>query len=249
MHGSPWSHDTAVPLLLFRRGRLRGRRIPGRASHQDIGETLARLLDLPTRPDVTGRPLREAFSDGGGPTRPGLLAVLVLDAMRADYLDRYADLLPSLSRLAAASARFVEARVDYVPTNTSTAHTTISTRTDPAIHGIVGNTLYDRRTAEPTSLTRTHRPATSWRARSRTAGASLLEGGRRSSFRAGRTTRRSRWPVTERAWPTAAPSGSRTTTPGAATGARTRTATGSRRRSRAPLRSAARRRRPPLAGP
>ncbi|WP_419162276.1 alkaline phosphatase family protein [Candidatus Palauibacter sp.] len=151
MHGSPWSHDTAVPLLLYGPGVFEAGEYPGRASHQDIGETLARLLDLPPRPDVTGRPLREAFSDGGGPTRPGLLAVLVLDAMRADYLDRYADLLPSLSRLAAASARFVEARVDYVPTNTSTAHTTIATRTDPAIHGIVGNTLYDRRTAEPAS--------------------------------------------------------------------------------------------------
>ncbi|WP_420463485.1 alkaline phosphatase family protein [Candidatus Palauibacter sp.] len=159
MHGSPWSHDTAVPLLLYGPGVFEPGTYRGPASHQDIGATLTTLLGLPPRADVTGRPLRAAFSDGGNEAdggqgdagaRPGLVAVLVLDAMRADYLDRYADLLPNLTRLAAGAARFAETRVDYVPTNTSTAHTTLSTGTDPSVHGIVGNTLYDRRTGQST---------------------------------------------------------------------------------------------------
>ncbi|WP_420442183.1 alkaline phosphatase family protein [Candidatus Palauibacter sp.] len=148
MHGSPWPYDSDLLLLLHGASFFRPGVYGGPASHQDIGATVADLLGLPPGAGATGRSLREAFASDEGPPRPGLVAVLVLDAMRADYVERRAELLPNLTRLAEESARFAEARVDYFPTNTSTAHSTISTATDPAVHGIVGNSLYDRRTGE-----------------------------------------------------------------------------------------------------
>ncbi len=148
MHGGPWPFDSDLLLLLHGERFFRPGVYGGAASHQDIGATVTDLLGLPPWAGATGRPLREAFAGADGPVRPGLVAVLVLDAMRADYLERRAELLPNLTRLVAGSAHFSEARVDYLPTNTSTAHSTISTAADPAIHGIVGNTLYDRRIGE-----------------------------------------------------------------------------------------------------
>ena len=145
MHGGPWPHDSDLLLLLHGASYFRPGVYGGAASHQDIGATVSELLGLPPAAGATGRALREALTGGDETPRPSLVAVLVLDAMRADYLERRAELLPNLSRLAAESARFADARVDYLPTNTSTAHSTISTATDPAIHGIVGNTLYDVR--------------------------------------------------------------------------------------------------------
>ncbi|WP_420449762.1 alkaline phosphatase family protein [Candidatus Palauibacter sp.] len=148
MHGGPWPFDSDLLLLLHGESFFRPGVYGGAASHQDIGATVVDLLGLSSGADATGRPLREVFADAERPGRPGVVAVLVLDAMRDDYLERWAELLPNLSRLAAESARFTEARVDYLPTNTSTAHSTISTAMDPALHGIVGNTLYDRRIGE-----------------------------------------------------------------------------------------------------
>ena len=148
MHGGPWPHDSDLPLLLHGPGTFRPGVYHAQASHQDIGATVGRLLGLPPWPGATGRPLSEAFAGGAEAGRPALVAVLVLDALRSDYLRRKVDLLPNLSRLAEEGARFANARSDYLPTNTSTAHSTIATATDPAIHGIVGNGLYDRRTGE-----------------------------------------------------------------------------------------------------
>ena len=151
MHGGPWPFDSDLLLLLHGASFFRPGVYGGPASHQDIGATVTDLLGLPPSTGQTGRPLREAFANDEATGRPGLVALIVLDAMRADYLERTAELLPNLMRLAAESARFPEARVDYLPTNTSTAHSTISTATDPALHGIVGNGLYDRRTGESRS--------------------------------------------------------------------------------------------------
>ena len=148
MHGGPWPFDSDLPLLLHGPGTFRAGVYDEPASHQDIGATVTELLGLPPWPGATGRSLSEAFANDEDPARPGLVAVLVLDALRSDYLERRAALLPNLSRLAEQSARFANARVDYLPTNTSTAHSTIATATDPAVHGIVGNGLYDRRTGE-----------------------------------------------------------------------------------------------------
>jgi predicted AlkP superfamily pyrophosphatase or phosphodiesterase len=64
--------------------------------------------------------------------------------MRRDYFDRYATSMPTLNALRQQSAWFTQARVNFLPTNTAVGHSTISTGTDPRVHGITGVSLYDR---------------------------------------------------------------------------------------------------------
>ena len=61
-----------------------------------------------------------------------MVVLLVLDAMRADYFDRYAAVMPTLSRLRREGAWFSNTRINYLPTLTSVGHATIGTGTDPA---------------------------------------------------------------------------------------------------------------------
>jgi hypothetical protein len=68
----------------------------------------------------------------------------VLDGMRLDYFDKHAAAMPTLSALRKKSAWFSNARINYLPTNTAAGHSTIATGTDPRIHGITGNNLFDR---------------------------------------------------------------------------------------------------------
>jgi len=108
---------------------------------QDLAPTLARMLGV-VLPGATGRPLDEALVAGTRPPRAMLL--LVLDGMRADYLDRFSAELPTLARLRREGAAFDHARVTYAPSITSAGHATIATGTDPRLHGIVTNTIFDR---------------------------------------------------------------------------------------------------------
>jgi len=67
-----------------------------------------------------------------------LVGVFVLDAMRADYFTRYADVMPTLTRLRAEGAWFSEARVTNLPTVTGVGHATIGTGALPTVgHGPV----------------------------------------------------------------------------------------------------------------
>jgi len=70
--------------------------------------------------------------------------LLVLDGMRRDYFDRYAGSMPTFTALRQRSAWFTQAQVNYLPTNTAVGHSTISTGTDPRVHGITGVSVYDR---------------------------------------------------------------------------------------------------------
>lgn len=154
MHGSPWEYDTRIPLIFFGPGQVRPGRYPEAASHEDVAATLATVLGLPRRPAATGRVLREILpvrgADGAGGGAPGaggpprVIALLVLDAFRADYVERYPKETATLRRLAERGALFPQAGVDYLPTVTAVAHTTLATGTWPSVHGIVGNVLFDR---------------------------------------------------------------------------------------------------------
>lgn len=146
MHGSPWDYDARIPLILHGPGRVRPGAHPGPASHDDLGATLTAVLGLAPAPGSTGRVLSEALLPGAGP--PGLVVLLVLDAFHPDYLDRYADRLPALLRIRREGASFPEARIDYLPTATAVAHASMATASQPRVHGITGNSLYDTRRRE-----------------------------------------------------------------------------------------------------
>src|SRR5438045_7084382 len=140
MHGSPWIYDVAIPLM-FAGPAVRTGTYATPAVHQDVAPTLAAALGLQMPPSSTGGVLpvlRTGFA------RPRVVMLLVLDGMRRDYFDRYGASMPTLTALRQRSAWFTQAQVNFLPTNTPVGHSTISTGTDPAVHGITGVNVYDR---------------------------------------------------------------------------------------------------------
>lgn len=142
MHGSPWAYDTHVPLLFHGAPFIARGTFDDRASQQDIVPTLAALLGtLP--PATADRPaLTRALT--GATARPRVLALFVLDGMRADYFDTYAAALPTLSRLRREGAWFGNAHVTSVPTLTAVGHANLGTGAEPRVHGLVVNKLFNR---------------------------------------------------------------------------------------------------------
>ncbi len=155
MHGSPWDYDVRIPFLLWGPGRVRKGAFGAPVAQQDMATTLARMLGV-VMPGATGRPLEEALVRGTRPPRAMLL--LVLDGMRADYLDRFPAELPTLTRLRREGAAFHHARVTYAPSITSAGHATIATGTDPRLHGIVTNTIFDRTSGKDADIFATLSP-------------------------------------------------------------------------------------------
>jgi len=140
MHGSPWPYDVAIPLM-FVGPAVKPGTYSMPAVQQDVAPTLAAALGVPMPPTATGRVLpilRPSFA------RPRVVMLLVLDGMRRDYFDKYARFMPTLLALRQRSAWFTQARVNTLPSNTAVGHSTISTGTDPRVHGITGNSVYDR---------------------------------------------------------------------------------------------------------
>lgn len=87
-------------------------------------------------------------------SRPKLVVVLVIDQMRADYIDRFgADWTGGLKRLVTQGAVFTEAAYPYLDTVTCAGHATVMTGTFPHLHGIMQNTWWDRETAHTTTCT------------------------------------------------------------------------------------------------
>lgn len=140
MHGSPWAYDVSIPLM-FAGPAVRTGVYSMPAVQQDVAPTLAAALGVSMPPTATGRVLpvlRPGFA------RPRVVLLLVLDGMRRDYFDRYADVMPTLSALRRRAAWFSQAQVNFLPTNTAVGHSTIATGTDPCIHGVTVNNIYDR---------------------------------------------------------------------------------------------------------
>jgi hypothetical protein len=142
MHGSPWPYDTHVPLLFYGPPFIRTVTSQDRTSQQDVVPTLAALLGTAPPASAVGRPLTAALTPQGG--RPRAIALFVLDGFRADYLDTYRDVLPTLSKLRAGGAWFANTHVTSVPTLTAVGHANLGTGAEPRTHGLAVNYLYNR---------------------------------------------------------------------------------------------------------
>ncbi len=147
MHGSPWTYDTHIPVLFHGAPFIRTGENRGDALQQDIAPTLAALIGATPPATTTGHALRQALA--AATDRPRVVMLLVLDAFRADYLDTYASVMPTFTRLRREGAWFPDARINYLPTVTSVGHATIGTGTDPRIHGQAANNLFNRVTGKP----------------------------------------------------------------------------------------------------
>jgi hypothetical protein len=140
MHGSPWAYDVEIPLM-FVGPAVRAGSYSLPAAQQDVAPTLAAALGVHMPPTSTGHVL-PVLKTGMAP--PRVVVLIVLDGMRRDYFDRYATVMPTLTKLRQRGAWFAQAQLSILPSNTAVGHSTIATGTDPAIHGITGTTVYDR---------------------------------------------------------------------------------------------------------
>jgi len=76
---------------------------------------------------------------------PKLVVLLVVDQMRADYVDKFqGQWTGGLKRLVSEGAWFREAAYPYAATETCVGHSTISTGAFPTMHGMVANAWWDR---------------------------------------------------------------------------------------------------------
>ena len=79
------------------------------------------------------------------PAKPKLVVLLVVDQMRADYVEKFRyQWTGGLKRLVDEGAWFRDAAYPYATTETCVGHSTISTGAFPATHGIVSNSWWDR---------------------------------------------------------------------------------------------------------
>ncbi len=77
--------------------------------------------------------------------RPKLVVVIVVDQMRADYVDKFrTQWSGGLKRLVEEGAWFRSAAYPYAATETCVGHSTISTGAFPMNHGMVANSWWDR---------------------------------------------------------------------------------------------------------
>src|SRR5262249_2183697 len=76
---------------------------------------------------------------------PRLAVLLLVDPLRADYVDRFAaDWNGGLKRLVTRGAWFRRAAYPYLNTVTCPGHATVSTGTLPNTHGVIQNVWWDR---------------------------------------------------------------------------------------------------------
>jgi len=139
MHGTPWPYDVDIPLM-FVGPAVKAGQYSMAAVQQDVAPTLGAALGVTMPPTATGHVL-PVLRKGFG--RPRVIMLVVLDGMRRDYFDRHAASMPTLTALRRHSAWFTQAQVNFIPTNTAVGHSTISTGTDPGVHGITGVSTYD----------------------------------------------------------------------------------------------------------
>jgi Type I phosphodiesterase / nucleotide pyrophosphatase len=147
MHGSPWSYDTHIPLLVYGSPFVRQGTSSARVTQQDVVPTLAALLGTAPPATAVGRVLPQALTPTS--VRPRVVALFVLDGMRADYFETYAEAMPALSRLRREGAWFSNAHVTSVPTLTAVGHANLGTGAEPRTHGLVVNNLFNRVTGKP----------------------------------------------------------------------------------------------------
>jgi len=84
------------------------------------------------------------------PSKPKLVVGIVVDQMRYDYIYRYWDKFGNdgFKRLVNEGFFCRNTNYNYVPTYTGPGHTSIYTGTTPAVHGIIANEWFDRKTGK-----------------------------------------------------------------------------------------------------
>ena len=103
---------------------------------------------------VAAQTMAPAAKAPKAPPRPKLVVVLVVDQMRADYVDKFGgQWTGGLKRLVEEGAWFRDAAYPYAATETCVGHATISTGAFPATHGMISNQWWERETQKKVTCT------------------------------------------------------------------------------------------------
>src|SRR6202048_5132810 len=87
-------------------------------------------------------------------SRPKLIVLLVVDQMRADYVEKFrSQWTGGLKRLVEEGAWFRDAAYPYAATETCVGHATISTGSFPATHGMIASGCCERETQKMVTCT------------------------------------------------------------------------------------------------
>jgi predicted AlkP superfamily pyrophosphatase or phosphodiesterase len=81
---------------------------------------------------------------GPAPATPALVVLLVVDQLRADYLDWYGEQWSQGLRRLMSGAVYPRAALPYAVSKTCAGHSTIGTGTYPSSHGMIDNEWYDQ---------------------------------------------------------------------------------------------------------
>jgi predicted AlkP superfamily pyrophosphatase or phosphodiesterase len=124
----------------------------GQATRAPAGTTRQRGPQDPLATTASGAPTR---AKSNAPLeRPKLVVLIVVDQMRADYLDKFrGQWSGGLKRLVEEGAWFRAAAYPYAATETCVGHSTISTGAFPQSHGMVANAWWDRDTQKMVTCT------------------------------------------------------------------------------------------------
>ena len=133
MHGSPWDYDTHIPGAVLRRAVRQGRRSVPRRGDATGHRADDRRADRRAVAADLHRPRRSPKRSPAS-ARPRVVTVIVLDAMRADYFDKYA-VGDADADAHAQGRRVVLARraSTALPTVTGVGHANIGTGSEPAL--------------------------------------------------------------------------------------------------------------------
>jgi len=145
MHGGPHDYDTHIPVLFYGAPFIKAGSLSMRATQQDVAPTIGALIGAPSLPTYTGRVLPDVLASAA---RPRIVTVFVLDSMRADYWDKYASVMPTLTRMKKEGAWHSNGQTIVLPTVTGVGHANIGTGSEPRFHGIVVNNLFNRGTGK-----------------------------------------------------------------------------------------------------
>jgi predicted AlkP superfamily pyrophosphatase or phosphodiesterase len=130
----------------MRLGKMRGRKIrrPG----------LLLAWPLLAVASICGQAKPIAEKKAAAEARPKLVLMIVVDQMRADYVDKFqGQWSAGLKRLVEQGAWFRVAAYPYAVTETCVGHATVSTGALPMSHGMVANAWFDRDTQKMVTCT------------------------------------------------------------------------------------------------
>lgn len=129
-------------------------RSPWCAVCPELRRAVLLLLFLLFPPFLASQTRRLATRPAQSANKPKLVVLLVVDQMRADYVDKFRfQWTGGLKRLVEEGAWFRDAAYSYAATETCVGHSTISTGAFPATHGMVANAWWDRDTQKLVTCT------------------------------------------------------------------------------------------------